>query len=138
MRTRLVFMLAPLLLLAGCAGAPDADPGTSEVATPESAVVTPEPTKSAEPVEPELIPVPDDTVREDAFLAAMTAIDPGLTVNADRALSRADNICLDISQGADEATILRNAEARYEGGTVPDLSADQAQAIVSAAREFRC
>lgn len=52
-----------------------------------------------------------------AYLDGLTTIDPGLTVNEDRAISRATNICLDIEQGKDEATVINNTVQRLSGGT---------------------
>ncbi len=76
--------------------------------------------------------------RHDLYLLTLTAIDPGLTTNADRAMRRAKDICLDIQQGKDDATLARNTELRFEGGDVPDLTPEQAQQIVDAARAYRC
>lgn len=36
--------------------------------------------------------------------------------------------------GKDDATLLTNIEARFEGGTVPDLSAEQAAAVLDLIR----
>ncbi|MFA5898132.1 MAG: DUF732 domain-containing protein [Hyphomicrobium sp.] len=142
MRTRILASLVSVILLAGCGSAPEPEP-TIELAQPQP--VTPSPA-TVEPVEEsnELVSevssdgFSDEAVREAMFLATMTEIDRGLTVNPDRALGRADNICLDIEQGRDEAQILANAEARYEGGTVPDVTPEQAQLIVNAVRDYRC
>jgi hypothetical protein len=72
-----------------------------------------------------------------AYLAGLTEIDPGLTVNEERAISRAANICLDISQGKDETTVIGNAVERLSGGNARIDEAQAAQAV-ELAREHIC
>lgn len=88
----------------------------------------PEPTTAAPAVAP---------ADPDAYLREVAAIDPGLTVNRDRALNRADNICSDLAAGKDEATVIRNARERLSGGSA-SVDDDQAAAVVEQARTHIC
>lgn len=126
-------LVAAVLMLAGCA-TPEPTP-TVTVTVTETPAPAPTVTVTVAPAEAESGAATPD---RDAFVAALAAIDPGLTVNADRAVSRADDICLDIEQGKTDEQIVRNTELRFEGGNVPDLSADQAREIVEAARSYHC
>jgi len=65
----------------------------------------------------------------EAYLAGLTDIDPGLTVNEDRAISRATNICLDIEQGKAAATIISNTAERLSGGNATIDEAQAAEAV---------
>ncbi|TFD09838.1 hypothetical protein E3T26_14525 [Cryobacterium sp. TMT1-21] len=69
---------------------------------------------------------------DEVFLAALGTIDPGLA--HERSLGRAENVCMDIEQGMDEATILPRIESRFEGGTVPALSGGQLASLLSLIR----
>ncbi|WP_282793703.1 hypothetical protein [Streptomyces sp. CC224B] len=73
-----------------------------------------------------------------ALIRALGAVDAGLVANEERAVSRARNVCLDVKQKKDAATVQANAKARFEGGTVPTLSADQTAQIVTAVRSNLC
>lgn len=128
-----VALIAAVLMLAGCA-APEPAP-TVTVTVTETPAPAPTVTVTVAPAEAESGAATPD---RDAFLAALTAIDPGLTINADRAVSRADDICLDIEQDKTDEQLVRNTELRFEGGDVPDLSVDQAREIVDAARSYHC
>lgn len=133
-----------ILATVGC-GSPEPMPTpTITVTVTASPKPAPTVTVTATP-ESEAPPVADapdaplsEEARRDLYILTLTGIDQGLTVEADRALRRGDNICLDIEQGKDDATLIANAEARFEGGTVPDLTADQARQIVDAARSYHC
>lgn len=140
MRSAVAALVLPVLLLTGCTAAqPTAAPTTvtPTVASP-SPRSTPVYTKSPAATPGSAQPEPSGINRSEVFLTTLAAIDPGLIANEDRALSRAQDICLDLSQGKDDTTIARNAELRYEGGSVPDLTSDQALAILNAAREYVC
>ncbi|WP_275464884.1 DUF732 domain-containing protein [Streptomyces noursei] len=65
-------------------------------------------------------------------------MDVGLVAKESRAVDRARNVCSDIKNGKDSATVQSNAKARYEGGTVPSLTEDQAANIVTAVRAAFC
>ncbi|MDQ3151758.1 MAG: DUF732 domain-containing protein [Actinomycetota bacterium] len=80
-----------------------------------------------------------DEVPADArapYLAGLTEIDPGLTVNEDRAIRRATNICLDIAQGTDEATVIGNTVQRLSGGNATINEAQAAQVVELARRNI--
>ena len=63
------------------------------------------------------------------YLSGLEKINPGLVANEDRAIDRATNICLDISQGKDEATVVNNAQQRLSGGNATIDNAQAAQAV---------
>lgn len=71
------------------------------------------------------------------LLATLGGIDEGL--NNDRSIGRARNVCSDILAGEfDDATITDRAKTRFEGGTVPSLSADQMAKIINTVRTTFC
>ncbi|MFG2147493.1 DUF732 domain-containing protein [Streptomyces sp. NPDC048696] len=82
-------------------------------------------------------PSPDAAQRE-ALIRALRTIEPGLVAKEDRAVNRARNMCSDIKSGMDDAKVKSLAKARYEGGTVPSLTDDQAANIVTAVRSSFC
>lgn len=47
-------------------------------------------------------------------------------------------MCLDVKGGKEAATVQSNAKARFEGGTVPSLTDDQAADIVTAVKSSFC
>lgn len=137
MRTKTITSLAgtAVLLLAltacGAADNPPATPsskGGAEAATTTPS--TPAPTTSSA----FLRPTPE---QEAALIAALTAIDPALTVKPDRAVSRSVGVCDDIRKGKDDATVAKNAAFRYDGGTA---SVDNAKGalIADAIRTTYC
>ncbi|MBZ4319567.1 DUF732 domain-containing protein [Streptomyces huiliensis] len=83
------------------------------------------------------IPRPDaqQTAR---LVAALREVHPGLVVKEERAVSRARDVCLDITQAKDPATVRGNARKRYEGGSEPTLTDDQADKIVKAVESSFC
>ncbi|MFJ8866728.1 hypothetical protein ACIRD6_13360 [Streptomyces sp. NPDC102473] len=101
----------------------------------------PEPAAKAAPAEPApatssafLRPTPD---QEKTLIAALAAIDPGLTVKEERAISRSVGVCDDIRTGKDDATVVKNAAYRYDGG---NASVDDAKGakIVQAIKDSYC
>ncbi|TFC92027.1 MULTISPECIES: hypothetical protein [Cryobacterium] len=142
MKLRAVAITATVLLLAGCSAEP------SEIAVDTTATAAPTPTISPTPTWsptpwptdiPSVVEAPaaaatpadaSDASYDDAvFLAALGTIDPGLA--RERSLGRAANVCLDIEDGKDSTTIILNMEARFEGGTVPNLSGGQLASLLS-------
>jgi hypothetical protein len=117
MRIVMTFVCS-LLLLTGCVAQDPAAPAPSASAPTNLKLQSPKLDKRA-------------------FLAALTAIDAGLTVDEDQALRRAANVCLDIKQGKDPMTVAKNAQLRYTGGNVT-VNAGQARLIVAAARHYFC
>ncbi|WP_158708840.1 hypothetical protein [Streptomyces sp. NRRL S-920] len=101
----------------------------------------PKPSKSTEaaqkPAEGSGVPTPSAAQRA-ALIRALGAVEPGLVENEERAVSRSRSVCLDLKEKKPAATVRANAEARFEGGTVPTLSADQAAQIVIAIRSNLC
>ncbi|MGG2461438.1 hypothetical protein ACO0M4_16700 [Streptomyces sp. RGM 3693] len=53
-------------------------------------------------------------------------------------MDRARYVCSDIKGEKDSATVQRHAAARFEGGTVPSLTDDQAANIVTAVKSSFC
>ncbi|WP_121710117.1 hypothetical protein [Streptomyces sp. E5N91] len=103
---------------------------TSTTDKPQAAPASPTPSKSSA----FLRPTPE---QEKTLIAALTAIDPNLTVKESRAISRSVGVCDDIRKGKDEATVVKNAAFRYDGGTA---SVDEAKAakIVQAIKDTYC
>ena len=128
MKIRTIVIAATVLVLAGCSSTPVAEvvePAPTASAT-HSPAPTPTPTPTAEPSPTSTATTPvvlTPPVDDETFLAALGTIDPGLA--HERSLGRAANVCLDIEQGKDSMAVLVNMEARFEGGTVPDLSGGQ-------------
>lgn len=94
--------------------------------------------------EPAAAPAPvtvsetDLTDQEAQFLADLEAVDPDLVTKEDRALRRAENVCLDIEQGKNDEMIVDNTRQRYSNGTTVNLDMDQARRIVDSARANVC
>lgn len=126
-RTTTAGILAALALtLTACSSSDD----TSTADKPQAAPASPTPSKNSA----FLRPTPE---QETALIAALTAIDPNLTVKESRAISRSVGVCDDIRKGKDEATVVKNAAFRYDGGTA---SVDEAKAakIVQAVKDTYC
>ncbi|MFD4141597.1 DUF732 domain-containing protein [Streptomyces sp. NPDC058572] len=92
---------------------------------------------SPKPSKPAGVPSPD-AAQTEALIRALRAVEPGLVAKEDRAVDRARNVCLDVQGGKDAATVQSNARARFEGGTVPSLTDDQAANIVTAVKSTFC
>ncbi|MFJ2808650.1 hypothetical protein [Kitasatospora sp. NPDC087271] len=109
----------------------EAKPSASAPAAPgqQPADEAPKPTSA--------IPSPD-SAQTVALMAALKAVDPGLVAKQDRAVSRARNTCLDARENKDAATVQKNTKSRFEGGTVPSLTDDQAAQIVTAVKSTFC
>ncbi|MBC3987805.1 hypothetical protein H8N00_02555 [Streptomyces sp. AC563] len=83
------------------------------------------------------IPSPDAT-QQAALIQGLRAIEPGLVAKEERAVSRARSVCLDLKADKPAATVQNNARQRYEGGTVPHISDDQAARIVEVVKASFC
>ena len=119
MRKHLIAIAAAVFALTGC--------GSD---TP--AASSPTPTASAATTSAAVAPSAR-AVNSEAFLAGLRAIDPGLVANEDRAVRRAKDICLDISQ--DEFTnqqLAARAAERYSGGTATITPAQGARVVALA------
>jgi hypothetical protein len=66
-----------------------------------------------------------------AYLAALTALDAGLTVKPERAIRRGRNTCYDLGEGKRTETILDNTRQRFDGGHA-SVDAAMAEKIVKA------
>ena len=142
MNLRTIAIAATVLLLTGCS-APAAEVSAP---TPSAAVTrSPAPTIAPSPTRtPTPTPTPTATVavtppvytgptyEEEIFLAALGTLDPGLS--HERSLGRAENTCMDIENGMDDAALLSRIEQRFEGGTVPSLSAGQLETMLELIR----
>lgn len=115
----IVISLAGCLALAGCGQASDVSTGSP---APQS--VKPAPSHA-------------HVDKQAAFLTALSAIDPQLTSNKERAMRRAANLCLDIKEGKAPATVAKGAQLRFTGGDVT-VNAAQAKQIVAAAKRYVC
>ncbi|MEU5160433.1 DUF732 domain-containing protein [Streptomyces sp. NPDC020875] len=120
----------------------DGDDSTDKPTATKSATATTDPadTPSTTPSKPPTgtgVPTPD-TAQRAALISALTAVDTGLVTKEDRAVSRARSTCLDIKQGKEASAVQSNTKQRFEGGTVPSLSDDQAAAIVAAVKSSFC
>ncbi|MFD9757967.1 hypothetical protein [[Kitasatospora] papulosa] len=75
--------------------------------------------------------------QEQTLITALAAIDPGLTVKEERAVSRSVAVCDDIRTGKDDATVVKNAAYRYDGG---NASVDETKGakIVQAIKDAYC
>ncbi|MEU9319940.1 DUF732 domain-containing protein [Streptomyces sp. NPDC048295] len=73
-----------------------------------------------------------------ALMKALRAVDEGLVVDEDRAVDLSRDVCLDMRDGKDAATVRRHAKTRFEGATVPSLTDDRAADIVAAVRSSFC
>ncbi|MFG2683148.1 hypothetical protein [Streptomyces sp. NPDC048392] len=115
-----------VLTLTACSSSDD----SSTTDKPKAAPASPSPSKSSA----FLRPTPE---QEKTLVTALTAIDPNLTVKESRAISRSVGVCDDIRKGKGEATIVKNAAFRYDGGTA---SVDEAKAakIVQAIKDTYC
>ncbi|MFI0265570.1 hypothetical protein [Streptomyces luteogriseus] len=124
-------LLGTLLLTAvACDSGDDStDAAPKDPATKESAPKKPE--------APSTYPSPN-AAQTAKLITALGAIDKGLVVKEDRAVRRSENVCRDIKDGKDAQGIKKNAELRFEGGNVPDLSDAQAGQIVDAVKASFC
>jgi hypothetical protein len=93
-----------------------------------SSATTSDPTEA--PTQSAVVHTGDLTAAEaTALLAGLEVIDPGL--NHERSIRRAERICDEIKNPQSSDGLNAYVEAEFEGGTVPELSPDQVEAIVS-------
>ncbi|MEU1128711.1 DUF732 domain-containing protein [Streptomyces sp. NPDC005900] len=134
---------AAVLALGGVLSLFEDDTSGEAEAKPRPSVTEPTKTdkvpdeKPSKPAASSGIPSPDpaQTAR---LIRALRAVEPGLVVKESRAVDRARNVCSDLKSGKDAAAVQKNAELRYEGGTVPSLTDDQAADIVTAVQSSFC
>ncbi|WP_116214855.1 DUF732 domain-containing protein [Streptomyces olivoreticuli] len=131
---------AGVLVLGGILSLFEDDKDNAEAEAKPSATAPAKPAKqptTAAPRPSSGVPSPD-TAQTAKLIAALRDVDPGLVVKESRAVSRARDVCADLKQHKDPDTVRSNAKQRYQGGTVPSLSDDQAARIVSAVEESFC
>lgn len=125
-RLMIAALAGTALLLTGCGS----NEPTAPTGAPAPVVPTSAPAQAA--------PGPDILTADEvpaegrtAYLEGLSAIDLGLTVNEDRAIGRATNICLDIERGQDETTVYRKSGWRDQSpdGRATDSSTSAAPAM---------
>ncbi|MEV0444338.1 DUF732 domain-containing protein [Streptomyces spectabilis] len=134
---------AAVLALGGVVSAFRDDDSSEAEAKPEPSVTEsakkeskPE-EKPSKPAAAGGIPSPDP-VQTARLIRALRTIEPGLVADEGRAVSRARNVCSDIKADKGTATVRANVKLRYEGGTVPSLTDEQAGQIVTAVKSSFC
>ncbi|MCI2238693.1 hypothetical protein MO973_45000 [Paenibacillus sp. TRM 82003] len=140
MRTTAAGLTAAALigLLAGCSAT------TEDVSSPDVTISVPSEASSA---------IASASGEADAALDAATeaaegagdrlaglaaAVQPELAADAEQLQQRAEEVCADIEQGTDEATVTSNTQQLFSGGDVGQLTEQQAQELVDAIRSTVC
>lgn len=72
------------------------------------------------------------------LLGALRDVDPGLVIDAERAVRRAKNTCLGVRQGKEDEVAALKAAQRFTSSQVRTLTAKQGQDIVAAVRASFC
>jgi hypothetical protein len=118
--TTAALAVTALLALTACS--------SSDTAENASTTPTPAPATSSAFLRP-------TPAQEKTLITALTAIDPGLTIKDERAIRRSVDVCDDIRTGKDDATIIKNAAYRYDGGnaSIDDAKAKKIVAAIKAA-----
>jgi hypothetical protein len=133
MRTRLsagLLLAAALLAMTACTSGSD-----DGAATPaDGAVPSAAPSGSKVPDITEGIPAEPTGARRATLLAALKAIDPALSADADKAVSNARNQCATISGGGNAVA---DAQARFGTGD-HRITEDEAKTINEALRRTLC
>ncbi|MEV8015672.1 hypothetical protein AB0O76_04795 [Streptomyces sp. NPDC086554] len=128
-RTTIAALLtASVLALAGCS-----DDGETDAAAKPKPKATPTQTTPDTPS----VPSPN-AAQTKALTDALSAIKPELAADEERAVRRAQNVCMDVKGGKDAATMAKNANARYSGGTAGQLTDAQGAQIVKAVKDTFC
>lgn len=130
--------MRPAQLLTGLATAALLTACGSGAPAPAATAPAPPAASSAPAASPDILTA-DDVPADSraAYLTGLTKIDPGLTVNEDRAIRRATDICVDITQGKDEGTVVSNTVSRLSGGNAT-INTSQAADAVALARAHIC
>lgn len=143
--TRTTLAVLAALLLTGCAADEAAAPAPVTVTATTTATVTatametvtetvtatpvpeaPAPTAAAAPTAGLFLR--PDGAQTGQLLAGLAAIDPGL--GDARSVDRAVNVCDGLLRGDPREQVLEGIELRFEGGSVPDLSGEQAAEVL--------
>lgn len=72
-----------------------------------------------------------------AYLVALAAIDPGLVVDEDRAISRAESTCQEIASGKSGDVLVANVVQRLSGGNAT-VNAEQARQAIELMKRLVC
>lgn len=70
------------------------------------------------------------------LIAALRAIEPGLVAKESRAVSRSVSVCDRLRK--EPEGVEKYVELEFEGGTVPDVTAEQAKQIIAAVQSSFC
>ncbi len=127
-RMRLTTGIAALTLAAGLFAAA----GCSDPAADEQSGARP-PSVTVGQAEPAWSP----TAAPSGYLADLAAIDPGLVVDADRALRRGQRVCERIAQQQTEAQVVEYARLEFDGGNA-SVDTAKARRIVAVVRQHLC
>lgn len=128
MRYQLIsIMVVAVLGLAGC--------GSD---TEDAPAGTPAPVKSQPPAVATSAAATAEVAGQQAYLKGLRAIDPGLAADGERALSRAENICLDLQQGEITGQKLNERVAERLSGGDAQITAAQAAKVVALAKSTVC
>ncbi|MFE9026196.1 DUF732 domain-containing protein [Streptomyces iakyrus] len=130
MRRLTIAAVAALFALTACGGGSDED---SADAKPKTAPTTAAPSTPAAPA----IPSPD-AGQTQKLMDELRNIKPELAADEERAVRRAQNVCMDVKAGKDSATMASNANSRFSGGTAGELTDAQGAKIVSAVKASFC
>lgn len=123
----------------GSGSSTSAPPGSSETPSVYTAPASPTQGAPATGTEPPVTftASPDDT-QTAALLAALNTVVPGVADDEERVLTGARDVCLDISQGKDDATLAGNAARRFPAPDGTAVTGEQASQLVQAVRDSFC
>ncbi|MFE5140680.1 DUF732 domain-containing protein [Streptomyces fagopyri] len=110
----------------------DKTPAKAKPAVTHSTTSKPKPSK----VTPVKFDEPDKA-EEKALLTKLKAINPGITVNEERAVRRAVNTCQEIHAGDSPQTLIKNTSYRFTGGNAT-VNEDQAFQVITAVKGTFC
>jgi hypothetical protein len=124
MRYQLISITAlAALALAGCGSDPAPAPAPVKATPPPAAT-------SAAPAA--------DVTAQQAYIKGLRAIDAGPVANEERALSRAEDICLDLQQGEFTGAKLNERVAERLSGGSAQITGAQAGKVVELAKKTVC
>ncbi|MFJ8955595.1 hypothetical protein ACIRO1_36440 [Streptomyces sp. NPDC102381] len=120
-------IVAATFALAGCSGSED------KTETKPTKAAAPAKSSTALPKVPE-----PNAAQTTALVTKLRAIKPELVVNEERAVRRSVNVCSDVVGKKDDATMAKNANFRFSGGTAGQLTDAQGAQIVDAVKATFC
>jgi hypothetical protein len=133
MTPRGIIVAAGLVMLCASCGDP-ADETSSLVVTS-----TPAATPTTEPPEAERTSAAEEATGGDeaAWISALSDIDPGLTVNHDRAVRRGARVCDRLATDGPTAATIEYARLEFDGGNA-SVDTATARQIVAATQQLLC